>query len=140
MECVSKREQTPHQGQRETVGDFLPLSQRAQVSWSRDEMAADGWSGGSVLGDAGAELIEEELNWERKLVNCLCDQKEKLSQQRLPPTSPFFQQEHGSLCSPTDNCHPGGRVDWLMTKRLMVQILLLQFLLGSNHSAWYQCE
>lgn len=41
------------------------------MSWSRDKMVADGWSGGSVLGDAGAELIEEELNWERKLINCL---------------------------------------------------------------------
>lgn len=28
-ECVSKREQTPHQGQRETVGEFLPLSQKS---------------------------------------------------------------------------------------------------------------
>lgn len=34
-------------------------------------MAVDRWLGGSVLGDAGAELIKKELNCKRKLINCL---------------------------------------------------------------------
>lgn len=66
--CI--RERAPRWGQPETVGEFLPLSQRAQVSWSRDEMAADRRLGGSVLGDAGDELFTNELNFKRKLISC----------------------------------------------------------------------